>query len=471
MIRIKNNITPRLPNEYQEVEYIESTGTQYIDTGVAPTNKTNIKLDIEFISGESNSWIPLIAERTKVSDYSGFSAMFGIWINSNTKEIALNYVDTDTAAITGTNGDGRHIYSNTENKFYLDNTLIKTLSTSSFTSTINLYVFALNELFIGSTNIETRNCTAKLYELKIYDDNILIRDFVPCYRKSDNEIGMYDLVSNQFYTNVNLKPIIGNKKVLKKYIGENLVYGKETPNYEQKVNYTMLYYYGDECTDITGGWSIYGKYRSPTISKNTDHLYINISSGWKTGAFGMTNSIDLTNFTCLLSLYKGKSSVTTKVITVQTSKATNSTYGSLDNVTGRISYLELPYTTASQSYLKSIDLSNVEGNYFINCGLNIGTGNSCSLSVYALALVKEDDWQTLAEKAGITATSIDDILTNSTMLLSNEDAVEFMIYNCTGDFMASAIQSETFLTALNNSSYKTIIQANEHWNKFLNMVS
>lgn len=243
MIRIKNNLTPRrLPNEYQEVEYIESTGTQYIDTGVAPTNKTNIKLDIEFISGESNKWIPLIAERTKVSAYSGYSAIFGIWINSNTKEIALNYADTDTAGITGTNGSGRHVYSNTENKFYLDNTLIKTSSTSSFTSTLNLYVFALNELYTGSTNIETRNCTAKLYELKIYDNSILIRDFVPCYRKLDNEVGLYDLVNNVFYTNAgtgvflmgeavgtadaNLKPLIGNKKVLKRYIGENLVYQK-----------------------------------------------------------------------------------------------------------------------------------------------------------------------------------------------------------------------------------------------------
>ncbi len=239
MIRIKNNLTPRLPNEYQEVEYIQSTGTQYIDTGVAPTNKTNIKLDIEFISGESNKWIPLIAERTRLTN--SYQAMFGIWINSNTKEIALNYADIDTAGLTGTNGNGRHVYSNTENKFYLDNTL-KTLPTSSFTSTLNLYVFALNELNDGSTKIETRNCTAKLYELKIYDNSILIRDFVPCYRKSDNEIGLYDLANNVFYMNqgtgvfimgtevnkadVNLKPMIGNKKVLKRYIGENLVYQK-----------------------------------------------------------------------------------------------------------------------------------------------------------------------------------------------------------------------------------------------------
>lgn len=304
MIRIKNNITPRLPNEYQEVEYIESTGTQYIDTGVAPTNKTNIKLDIEFISGESNSWIPLIAERTRLTN--SYQAMLGIWINSNTKEIALNYADTDTAGITGTNGSGRHVYSNTKNKFYLDNTLIKTLSTSSFTSTLNLYVFALNELNDGSTNIETRNCTAKLYELKIYDDNILIRDFIPCYRKLDNEIGLYDLVNNQFYTNqgtgvflmgtevnkadVNLKPLIGNKKVLKRYIGENLVYQKNGDTFFTSCPFPTSW------TEVTAGTKYkatneYGEWKiwaDNFFGASATHLYLAFdrdnSTSWQSSA-------------------------------------------------------------------------------------------------------------------------------------------------------------------------------------------
>ena len=56
-------------------------------------------------------------------------------------------------------------------------------------------------------------------------------------------------------------------------------------------------------------------------------------------------------------------------------------------------------------------------------------------------------------------------------LLSNEKTVEFMIKQCTGDFMVSAIQNQTFLTALNNSPFKEKIMANEHWAKFLNMVN
>lgn len=233
MIRMKNNLTTRLPNEYQEVEYIQSTGTQYIDTGILPSSNTNITMDYEYISGQSGKYVPLACERITVG-----SDMFGIWINESTKEIAINYGDVDTSAISGTNGAGRHTYSNDRNKWYLDGSLIKTISTSSFSSTSTLFIFGLN----SGTEIETRDCTAKLYSFTAYQNSNLIRNFVPCYRKSDNEIGMYDLVSNQFYTNagtgvflmgaevdktdVNLKPLIGNKKVLKRYIGENLVYQK-----------------------------------------------------------------------------------------------------------------------------------------------------------------------------------------------------------------------------------------------------
>ena len=50
MIRIKNPTPARLPSEYQEVEYIESTSyaqnTYYIDTGFYPTNKTKLEMKI-----------------------------------------------------------------------------------------------------------------------------------------------------------------------------------------------------------------------------------------------------------------------------------------------------------------------------------------------------------------------------------------------------------------------------------------
>ena len=52
--KIKNDGTLQVANkteEYKEVEYIESTGTQYIDTGYIPKTNTKLELTLSF-SGE-----------------------------------------------------------------------------------------------------------------------------------------------------------------------------------------------------------------------------------------------------------------------------------------------------------------------------------------------------------------------------------------------------------------------------------
>lgn len=41
----------------------------------------------------------------------------------------------------------------------------------------------------------------KLFYCSFSIKDELIRNFIPCYRKADNEAGMYDLVSGEFYTN------------------------------------------------------------------------------------------------------------------------------------------------------------------------------------------------------------------------------------------------------------------------------
>ena len=43
--------------------------------------------------------------------------------------------------------------------------------------------------------------TIKMYYCKIYDNDILVRDFVPCINV-EGEYGLYDFVNSQFYGNV-----------------------------------------------------------------------------------------------------------------------------------------------------------------------------------------------------------------------------------------------------------------------------
>ena len=47
-----------LPAEFQEVEYIETTGTQYLNTGIVPTVNTNVKLKAQYtgIIAGANEW-------------------------------------------------------------------------------------------------------------------------------------------------------------------------------------------------------------------------------------------------------------------------------------------------------------------------------------------------------------------------------------------------------------------------------
>lgn len=228
MIRIKNNITPRLPNEYQEVEYIQSTGSQYIDTNVLSNVIGRFYLNAQFTE---------ISDEINGSINSGVALDIGIISN---QFFLRNGAPNDVAVSADTNIHEFEV-DTINSKCYIDGTVVSTKSGTK--PNFNLYLFARNNESLGTTTT-AYFCKEKLYSCKLYDlSNTLIRDFIPCYRKLDNTVGLYDLANNVFYANqgagvflmgaevnkadVNLKPIIKNKKVLKRYIGQNLIYSSE----------------------------------------------------------------------------------------------------------------------------------------------------------------------------------------------------------------------------------------------------
>lgn len=130
-------------------------------------------------------------------------------------------------------------------------------------------------------------------------------------------------------------------------------------------------------------------------------------------------------------------------------------------------------------FLWDKDISSaVQKNYYL-CGYASATGwqHYTDQEIYSMFLVKQDNWQELCTIAGLNSSdyaSEETLCANSTaitQILSNANAVEYMIKQCTGTFMYYFVRSSTCLTALNNSTNKTKIHANEHWSKFLNMVA
>ena len=175
----------QLPTEYQEVEYIQSSGTQYIDTGYIVNAS-------DTISWEFTAMIPSQSEA-----FMGANGYLQFHVTSSGVGVS-----TLNASGLGAKKTFRIDFSNSVTKLYIDNTLVETKNWSgSYNGTsVKLGIFKLGDAGNGwHTTTSPVSCT--LYEYAINIGGNEVSRCVPCYRKADNVAGLYDLVNNVFYTN------------------------------------------------------------------------------------------------------------------------------------------------------------------------------------------------------------------------------------------------------------------------------
>ena len=189
-------VTPVLPEGYTELEYIESSGKQYIDTGFKPNQNTRIIADMKLEDKTSTS--VLFGSRVSVSSlrYEFLSASGLFYSPYNT-----------SAGSTMTATLDKIIIDKNKNVTSVNNNIFSTFSTSTFQCNWNLYLFAVN-----NNGVATLQSHAKLYSCKIYDNDILIRNFIPCKNLSGT-IGLYDTVNSQFYSNVGTGTFIAGPEI------------------------------------------------------------------------------------------------------------------------------------------------------------------------------------------------------------------------------------------------------------------
>lgn len=181
-----------LPSEYTQVDYIESSGSQYIDTGIKGNQDTKTEIIFEITNLNYSSNKSFFGSRI-----STYSKHYGITIASGDQLDTLfsGYGTNSTSSQEKLTIDTKYKIVKDKNILYLNDTRILEQPYSTFETPTNMYIFAMNQegaKFYSSI---------RLFNLKIYNDNTIIRDFIPCYRNSDNEVGLYDLVNNVFYTN------------------------------------------------------------------------------------------------------------------------------------------------------------------------------------------------------------------------------------------------------------------------------
>lgn len=186
-----------LPLEYQEVEHLQNSGTQRIDVGLVPTNSTSITIIYQslVVAGQSQYILGSREHASAVIAYAlNGSSSTNIWdvrLNGVVNAMGTRTTDWYKSELTLNNGSGTWKLTN----LTTGEVNSMELSGQNVNATANLFLFAYNNIDANTH----KNLRIKYFEWK--EAGELKRKYIPCYRKSDNEAGLYDLVTKELYTN------------------------------------------------------------------------------------------------------------------------------------------------------------------------------------------------------------------------------------------------------------------------------
>lgn len=175
------------PNGYESVPYIKNILNAYINTLVEA--KGNIKFSITLSITQygnincglerNRGYAPIIGARGESSAV--------VW-NAKPQTITLQGIKAPNInEITTISGNFNNI--NISKQILL----------------FGLQSFNLKNVFNDTTDngIDVRKSLMALYSCKIYQNDILVRDFIPVKRIIDSKLGLYDKVEHKFYTSPN----------------------------------------------------------------------------------------------------------------------------------------------------------------------------------------------------------------------------------------------------------------------------
>ena len=174
----------RLPAGYLQLEYIQGTGSQYIDTGFVVNKSDNYVLEID----------GLFPSQTKV--HQGANAYLQFYVSTN---YGIRVSNESTVAV-GNRNIVRIEYANQTEKLFIDGIQVLSQSWASYTGVnVKLALFRMGDVNNGWFNDNPAQGT--IYGYKVWKNNILVSECVPCVRNSDNVAGVYDVIREQFIAN------------------------------------------------------------------------------------------------------------------------------------------------------------------------------------------------------------------------------------------------------------------------------
>lgn len=190
-------------DDYIELTYIESSGTQYIDTGYKPNSNTRVVCKVSNYP-RTNTNQTLFGSRTGVGSADAFC-----FLTTSQYYYRTDYSSKTWSYDSSINITADLIIDKNKNVTMLNGANTSTLSTASFSSSHNLYIAAMNNG--GAPAFHTSG--VKFHSCQIYDDNILIRDYKPAMQNGD--IGLYDRIEGKMFSSLGADEFIAGEAIIK----------------------------------------------------------------------------------------------------------------------------------------------------------------------------------------------------------------------------------------------------------------
>lgn len=180
-------------SEIHRIDYIQSNGKCWIETGVL--NK-NAKIEMKFTFSDDNTTDCLWCSRLNI-DTSSFSAFIV------GKKIRFDYGGEKTFLSDMTDNTSYVVMADGANIYVNGNLLHTATQPTSFTyDNIILLDSKSNSSQVVPSLAPNNNANIKLHYCKIWLGGALVRDFVPVLNRA-GDAGLYDLVNQGYYMSPN----------------------------------------------------------------------------------------------------------------------------------------------------------------------------------------------------------------------------------------------------------------------------
>lgn len=216
--------TVEIPADATRLAYIESTGTQYIDTGYQPGAKDTVDLTMETAYAGASARVDWFGaydgtnqfrlgtnlayvyhgKGNKAVSAPGYAPLFG----DSSEPVKFNVKHELTIPV------GYTVLSSVMDFYDMDGEFITSSVLGNSTTTVDLPVAANVYLFAYNNNgTVSRHSSMKLYECVFYDGNgAEVHHYVPV-KDADNVVCLYDAIDKKYLYNAGTGDFVGGEAV------------------------------------------------------------------------------------------------------------------------------------------------------------------------------------------------------------------------------------------------------------------